>query len=315
MAALANVGTELRLALAACGRVSSINRATEDAAEHLHPVAVVERPCVRRPRTVLNDDTDKYILFEAKKPLSATLSAMNVQGIKFYEPSAAFVTRKRVLWRVDAEAVPEADMPAAALAAFARLMVTFLPSTWQKLMHLSVVRSSQQHTAAVDKAIRDELMALGTTPLGFATTKGNVAAVRRLLKSKGTNGVLSTAQNRDKGWTALHLAAYYGHLEVSKLLLAAGADAKAVTTRTRCTAADVACYKGFVYLAAYLRQACTAAGPAAVPPAAASCGVGTKRPREEPPSDLEVVGTRTPQEAEADMLFQAKAAGNYIELE
>jgi len=360
MAALANVGTDLRFAIQVIGRISSINRATDDVAERLHPVAIVERPCERRPRTLQNDDTDKYILFEAKKPLSVTLIGMPVLCIKFYGLGDAAITGKRVLWRVDTEAVLEADMPAAALEAFARLMGTVLPPTWQKLAHLSLVCSSQYHTAAVKKAVRDALTAQRTTPLGFATKQGNVAAVRRLVSlQSATDGTLSTADDGAEGWTALHIAAalplqndgfligvllsshqncarvsegdpsrgitplhraaWFGHMRTAMVLLHAGADPTAKTKSGGYTPADLAFQKGFGKLAAYLRQACRwrkYSGPteaaSSIAPSANGCN---KRPREEPPCDLEVVGTLEPDEAEAERLARAKATGNYIELE
>ena len=70
--------------------------------------------------------------------------------------------------------------------------------------------------------------ALAGTPDGLdvfdATVVGNVNAVRALLSSDRA----SVDDHGPDGYTALHLAAYFGQLEVARLLLGRGADPNAV---------------------------------------------------------------------------------------
>lgn len=56
-----------------------------------------------------------------------------------------------------------------------------------------------------------------------AAATGRVEDLRRALTSETVNGYAFD------GWTPLHLAAFFGHLEASRLLLDAGADVRAVS--------------------------------------------------------------------------------------
>jgi ankyrin repeat protein len=57
-----------------------------------------------------------------------------------------------------------------------------------------------------------------------AAATGRLADLERALKD--SSAVSSFAYD---GWTPLHLAAFFGHLEAARLLLAEGADVKAVS--------------------------------------------------------------------------------------
>ena len=56
-----------------------------------------------------------------------------------------------------------------------------------------------------------------------AVRKGNIIAVKQHLDS-GTDVNLKGDQMK---WTPLHWAAYWGHMEIAKILLSAGADVNA----------------------------------------------------------------------------------------
>jgi ankyrin repeat protein len=74
------------------------------------------------------------------------------------------------------------------------------------------------------------------TPLMKACDNGHLDVVRMLVQHTG-GGALD-ARDRNKGWTALHGAAYWGHEEMVRLLLFAGAD-PTVTDNEGRTALDI----------------------------------------------------------------------------
>ena len=71
----------------------------------------------------------------------------------------------------------------------------------------------------------DALPLLDHADLYYAARNGQAGVVSGLIRM----GVNPTVAPRDDGWTALHLAALYGHADVAQLLLARGANAAAVT--------------------------------------------------------------------------------------
>ena len=86
------------------------------------------------------------------------------------------------------------------------------------------------------KEIANLLVARGVPLTIFeACAAGEFERVERLLEEDG----LIVAIYSDDGWTALHLAAFFGHPKIAELLLARGADARArshnPTATRRCT--------------------------------------------------------------------------------
>jgi serine/threonine-protein phosphatase 6 regulatory ankyrin repeat subunit B len=61
----------------------------------------------------------------------------------------------------------------------------------------------------------------GTTPLMGACRNGHLGVVKMLVQHMGGRGL---NDRNDRGWTALHFAAEFGHDEVVRFLLLAGAD-------------------------------------------------------------------------------------------
>ena len=74
-------------------------------------------------------------------------------------------------------------------------------------------------------AVVDELVELGADVDVFAAAAtGRLEPLREALATPGAHSSYSY-----DGWTPLHLAAFFGHLEAARLLLAAGADVAAVS--------------------------------------------------------------------------------------
>src|SRR5436305_555545 len=81
--------------------------------------------------------------------------------------------------------------------------------------------------------------AFGDTRLSDAAMQGNQDGVRSLLKQK-----VDVNAPQGDGSTALHWAAYRDDLEMVKLLLAAGANAKVTTREGAITPLLMACQNG-----------------------------------------------------------------------
>ncbi|KRX90212.1 Ankyrin repeat domain-containing protein 29, partial [Trichinella pseudospiralis] len=79
--------------------------------------------------------------------------------------------------------------------------------------HASIVRELLLWGANVDEARKD-----GATPLFKASHKGHTAVVEELLEFDPCLGLLAN------GETALHAACLFGHQEIAKMLIRAGAD-------------------------------------------------------------------------------------------
>ncbi len=91
--------------------------------------------------------------------------------------------------------------------------------------------------------------AMKVSPLHAATSRGDVAMVKKLLE-KGA----APDTRQQSGWTSLHSAASLGNTEIVRLLRARGADVSARTDDGK-TAADLAGERGHSVLAEALRQA------------------------------------------------------------
>ncbi|KAL3686875.1 hypothetical protein R1sor_013184 [Riccia sorocarpa] len=79
-----------------------------------------------------------------------------------------------------------------------------------------------------------------------AAKGGNLQVVNELLQGKLVNIDLQSPNRA--GWTALHLACFYGHDEIVKSLLKAGADLE-VRNNSGNTALQLACLKGNIEIA------------------------------------------------------------------
>jgi ankyrin repeat protein len=80
--------------------------------------------------------------------------------------------------------------------------------------HFKIAQLLYERGAEVD------VQGAADTPLGAASSDGHLEIVQWLL-SRGAN---STVRHKCYGWTALHGAAYYEHVEISRLLLQHKAD-------------------------------------------------------------------------------------------
>ena len=83
----------------------------------------------------------------------------------------------------------------------------------------------------------------GVTALSIASGRGDVTEVERLLQVSPQAINQATPSTKSAGWAALAKAAFYGHLDVTTALLAAGAD---TVTKGEYTAALVAADNGLV---------------------------------------------------------------------
>ncbi|HXD87715.1 MAG TPA: ankyrin repeat domain-containing protein [Urbifossiella sp.] len=95
---------------------------------------------------------------------------------------------------------------------------------------------------------------LGLTPLLEAVWHDNVDAVRMLLlRGANIEATWDLAGTGDGRWTALHIAANFGHLGVAQTLIDAGASIKRRTLKGE-TPLDIANRRGQGQLAMLLRQ-------------------------------------------------------------
>lgn len=85
-----------------------------------------------------------------------------------------------------------------------------------------------------------------------AARGGDVAEAKRLVAAGGVD--VNAPSPARSGWTALHLAAFYGHADVTALLLQSGADTE-VCNSSGNTALQLACLKGHVDIARALLDA------------------------------------------------------------
>jgi ankyrin repeat protein len=72
----------------------------------------------------------------------------------------------------------------------------------------------------------------------------------QFVREQDTNGINLQDKN---GWTALHHGSKNGHLEIAKILIGAGADARVTDAHGR-TAADVAREQGHLEIAEYIES-------------------------------------------------------------
>ena len=98
--------------------------------------------------------------------------------------------------------------------------------------HLKIAQLLYERGAEVD--VQGE----GDTPLGAASSDGHLDIVQWLL-SRGAN---LTVRQKDLGWTPLHGAAFYGNVEVSRLLLRYKADIHAYDNEGRTPLHEAARY-------------------------------------------------------------------------
>ncbi|KAL3868933.1 hypothetical protein ACJMK2_041685 [Sinanodonta woodiana] len=114
--------------------------------------------------------------------------------------------------------------------------------------HANIVRELISAGSDID-AVRED----GATPLFKACHKGHLEVVEELLKHKPRLGLLPN------GETALHAAALFGHMKITKLLMAANADGK-LKNKEGQTAAELAREAGYDYIAKFIEGYSTSNG-------------------------------------------------------
>eukprot|EP00095_Tigriopus_kingsejongensis_P001147 maker-scaffold628_size122696-snap-gene-0.27 protein:Tk01147 transcript:maker-scaffold628_size122696-snap-gene-0.27-mRNA-1 annotation:"tyrosine-protein kinase shark" len=87
----------------------------------------------------------------------------------------------------------------------------------------------------------------GNTPLHLACEHNRKSTINILLENRAD----PTTQNQKTGWVSLHVAAFYGHLEIAQTLLGSGAPARP-RTKENTTPADIARRRGFTSLVQFL---------------------------------------------------------------
>ena len=115
-------------------------------------------------------------------------------------------------------------------------------------MHLKVIHLLLEHGANVEGNTTK-----GQTPLLAACQRGNLPVAKLLLE----RGADANAYSHDEesaffGYSALHLACHFGHMEVVHVLLAYGADVSEKSKKGGYTALHRACQMGHLEIAQYL---------------------------------------------------------------